>query len=170
MCAHYTGKPTWWLTWQKRQMLQARKRALIRIQVSQHFDLGILASRTVNKLTPIVYTSQSMAYCYGSPSWLIEHVIQVTTESCMWGNDGIWDQPEVAIMEAKESKGRVQKIQQKGKGVANLSNVRGTIIRMVWGWEITRLNSVGEKNYSSWAECGGWREKWVEWQQEKERK
>lgn len=40
---------------------------------------------------------------------------------------------EVAMTETKESKGRVQKIQQKGKGVANLSNIRGTIIRMVWG-------------------------------------
>lgn len=40
---------------------------------------------------------------------------------------------EVAMTETKESKGRVQKIQQKGKGVANLSNIRGPIIRMVWG-------------------------------------
>ena len=40
---------------------------------------------------------------------------------------------EVAMMEAKESKGRVQKIKQKGKGVANLSKTRGTIIRRILG-------------------------------------
>ena len=69
---------------------------------------------------------------------------------------------EVAMTEAKESKRRAQKIQQKGKRVANLSKTRGTIIRRVWGRERTRLNSVVEKNYSSWAEGGGWREEWVE--------
>jgi len=56
---------------------------------------------------------------------------------------------QVAITEAKESKWRAQKIQQKGKGVANLSKTKGTIIRRGWGREITRLNSVVEKNYSS---------------------
>ena len=38
---------------------------------SRQLDLELLASRTVRKYLSVVYTTQSVVFCYGSPSELI---------------------------------------------------------------------------------------------------
>lgn len=59
----------------KRQLggvhLSAMKRSLRKIQLCQPCDLGLLASRTMRKLIPVVSAIQSVVFCYRSPNKLI---------------------------------------------------------------------------------------------------
>ena len=67
----HTQKDSHVTTQREGSRLQAKERGLRRNWTCSHLDLALPASRSVRKLISVVKATQSVVFCYGSPSKLI---------------------------------------------------------------------------------------------------